>query len=322
LRASEAELAHRFRGSVRWAERDGTVYLLRKTGRSERSLGPRSPETEAIHQAFLSGRDEAKERVVGLRQRLERMARINVAMGLGRVPATPARILRKLDESRLLGVQVTIIGTNALYAYEVMAGVSIASDMLATGDIDLLLDARRKLSLAYQEIRQEGLLGLLKKVDKSFAAPQRRGYRAANKDGYLVELVRPQAKDVFRDRSSTSLSPHDDDLHGAAITGLGWLLNSPKIAAIAIDENGLPVPLSAPDPRAFALHKAWLSQRSDREPIKQVRDLEQARIVAHLATHYLGLRFDDQALDALPAELRAQTDRLALDDQPGGATAW
>lgn len=36
------------------------------------------------------------------------------------------------------------------------------------------------------------------------------------------------------------------------------------------------------EPRAFALHKAWLSGLHEREPLKKPRDLDQARSVAKL----------------------------------------
>ncbi|WP_201221746.1 GSU2403 family nucleotidyltransferase fold protein [Halochromatium roseum] len=42
------------------------------------------------------------------------------------------------------------------------------------------------------------------------------------------------------------------------------------------------MPFRVPDPRAFAFHKAWLSQRMDREPVKKPRDLAQAFAVARL----------------------------------------
>jgi hypothetical protein len=40
--------------------------------------------------------------------------------------------------------------------------------------------------------------------------------------------------------------------------------------------------MRVPDPRAFALHKAWLSGLLTREPVKKPRDLDQARAVARL----------------------------------------
>jgi hypothetical protein len=42
----------------------------------------------------------------------------------------------------------------------------------------------------------------------------------------------------------------------------------------------------APDPRAFPLHKLWLSRQPDREPIKRKSDMEQALAVGVLVLHY------------------------------------
>jgi hypothetical protein len=289
--ANDASL-HRYAGSMRWAARNGTEYLLRKTGSSETSLGSRGQQTEATYDAFVRGRKENHDRLEGLKARLDKLAPVNRAMGLSRVPRVAARILQQCDEHHLLGEHLIVVGTNALFAYEALAGVQIESDLIATGDIDLLYDARRHISFALKGIRTEGLIGLLRKVDRSFAVTQSRGYRASNRDGYLVDLIRPEAKDAFRDRLPASLADLPDDLEGAAIFGLTWLINSPKVEAVAIDERGEPVRLVVIDPRTFALHKAWLSERPDREPLKVKRDLEQAKAAATIATQYLRLSFE------------------------------
>jgi hypothetical protein len=308
----EAHLDHnrRFLGSMRWAAREGADYLLRKIGRSEKSLGPRDPKTEAAYRAFVEGRKENKSRLEGLSQRLNNIAPVNRAMGLARIPAIAARILRQCDERGLLGKQLFVVGTNALYAYEVLSGVHVQSDLLASGDIDLLLDARRHLSLALAGVRADGLIGLLRKVDRSFSASPR-SFRAANRDGYMVDLIRPEARDVFRDHKAAALTDLPDDLEGAAIFGLSWLINSPKLDAVAIDERGYPVRVVVIDPRAFALHKAWLSARPDRDPLKAPRDLAQAKAAALIATRYLRRSFDDPDLAALPASLRERAALLA-----------
>ena len=44
-RQAHHEAKHRFAGSMRWGERNGTDYLLRKIGQTERSLGRRDVET-------------------------------------------------------------------------------------------------------------------------------------------------------------------------------------------------------------------------------------------------------------------------------------
>jgi hypothetical protein len=322
-RAAKAESKHRFAGSMRWAERNGREYLLRKIGKTETSLGLRTSKTEAAYEAFLSGRNENTDRLAGLADRLDKLAPVNVAMGLGRMPSIAARILRACDERGLLGEHLIVVGTNAMFAYEAQAGVQIESGLIATGDIDLLYDARRHMSLAVTGLATEGLIGLLKKVDESFAPLRPRGFRAANRDGYLVDLIRPEAKDVFRDGLPAALSDLSEDIEGAAIFGLGWLINSPRLEAIALDERGYPVRVVAIDPRAFALHKAWVSRREDREQLKAARDLEQAKAAADIATRYLKKPFDGPDLSALPNTLRELAPKLlGADASPSTRPDW
>src|SRR3954468_19363985 len=239
-RSASQDMAHRFAGSMRWAQRQGNEYLLRKVRSVEHSLGPRGSDTIAIQDAFQSGRQATKERLAGLAEQLDRLAPINRAMGLGRVPAPAGRVLRIMDDHGLLGRNLFVVGTNALYAYEVLAGVHFESGLTASEDIDMLFDARGRISLAYQEHRKSGLIGLLQKADRSFSLP-RRHFRAFNKDGYMVDLIRPEQRDVFRDRLPAGLTDLPDDFEGAAIFGLNWLVNAPKLEAIALDERGYPL---------------------------------------------------------------------------------
>jgi hypothetical protein len=301
-RQTHQEAKRRFAGSMRWGKRNGTEYLLRKIRQTETSLGRRSVDTERIYQAFVNGRVENQDRLEGLTKRLDELAPVNRAMGLGRVPVIAARILRECDEAGLLGEQLIIVGTNALYGYEAAAGVQTQSDLVASADIDLLYDARRHLSLAFTSVHTRGLIGLLRAVDTSFAPIGPRSFRAANRDGYLVDLIRPEAKDALRDKSALTDLP--EDMEGAAIFGLGWLVNSPKMDVVAIDERGYPVRMVVIDPRAFALHKAWVSSREDREPVRAKRDFQQARAAAIIATRYLRRPFESPELDALPSSLR------------------
>ena len=45
--------------------------------------------------------------------------------------------------------------------------------------------------------------------------------------------------------------------------------------------------MPVPDPRAFAIHKAWLSNQPDREPVKKTRDFGQAAMLFTLLQEYL-----------------------------------
>jgi hypothetical protein len=104
-------------------------------GKIEKALGPRSAETEATWAAFSDGKAAAEVRAAGLRLTLEGMARVNRAMGLGRVPRLVGRLLRRLDDAGVLGEQICVVGTNALFAYEAHAGLRFDAGLLATSDV-------------------------------------------------------------------------------------------------------------------------------------------------------------------------------------------
>ena len=203
-------------------------YLYKKTNGIWKSLGPRSPETETIYNQFHAGRDNSKERVARLAQRLDELAPVNRAMTLGRVPLLTARILRALDKLGLMGTAIDVVGTNALFVYERLAAVHITSGLLSTQDVDLLLDSRFNLRLITKDFSHKGLIGLLQKIDHSFMPLAKNGYRAANRDGFLVDLIKPVPKDVMLSKEKTRFSADADDLQAIEIEGLSWLVNSPK----------------------------------------------------------------------------------------------
>jgi hypothetical protein len=281
----------KYRGSMVWSATKGTDYLLHSSyrdggaKRSQKSLGPRSPETEALKRNFESGRAAASRRHKSAKDVLDRQAAINRAIGLGRVPLTAARIIRAIDDLRLLGKGLKIAGTNALYAYEAVAGVFVDPDITTTEDIDLLFDARRELNVVTEAaVGDDGLLGILKQVDPTFERG-RETFRAANDEGYLVDLIMPEPKPPWR-KVRESLVGQADDLGAVGIAGLQWLQNAPAFEAIAIDERGVPLRILAVDPRIFAAHKWWLSQRIERDPLRRRRDAEQARVVARIVAHH------------------------------------
>jgi len=318
---TQIEYDRRFTGSMRWAERKGKEYLLRKISSSETSLGPRSVETEASFSAFERGRADIRDRLKSLTKRLDEMAPVNKALGIGRVPKLTARIIRRLDEAGVLGRNIIIAGSNALFAYEMSAGILLSADIVATGDVDLLLDTRRGIRLAVQQFKKEGVLGLLQKVDKSFEVRMHRDFRAINRDGFFVDLICPEDKNFMSSGTPEKLGENDEDLYGSPIGGLEWLVNAPKIEQVVIGDDGYPLRMLCVDPRVYALHKRWIAQRVDRDPVKRVRDSSQAKLVAMIATKYLGLDIDGHDLSALPEELRSQAAYLIADGNNGNDDA-
>lgn len=303
------EMSHRFAGSMRWQERSGAEYLMRKVGRVEKSLGRRSPETERAYSSFMSGRNAAKERLIGLVNALDTQAAIARSVSIGRVPSLTARVFRALDKVQILG-HIRIVGTNALYAYEALAGVHFAAEALATGDVDLLLDARRALRIMVPDPDQRTVLGLLRKLDHSFKRLEHKPYAVANAEGFMVDLIHPQSSPPWR-RQPGEQPLAEDDLVPSAIEGLQWLVNSPAVEALVVDDRGYPAPIVVPDPRIWMLHKAWLSARADRDAAKRRRDGKQARATLHLLrSHLLQFPLTNGFIDGLAKPLREAFGRL------------
>ena len=312
-----------YRGSMVFATVNGGDYLLRsfydpKTGRRRQtSLGSRRADTEGLKAEFDAGRRDAEERLAAARDGIDRQAGINRTLGLGRVPLLAARIVRALDAAGLLGHGLRVVGTHALYAYEAAAGLRFAPDVTTTEDIDLLFDARASIVLqADEDLVERSLMGLLRRVDRSFERG-RQAFRAANRDGFLVDLVRPMRIPPWRDERS-GIADSATDLDAVQIEGLIWSESAPAFAAVAVDVRGFPLRMVAPDPRAFAVHKLWLSRRVDRDPLKTMRDAAQARAVAGLvARHMPQLPFRPEEMRSFPRDVVAAAVPLfAIDRSP------
>ncbi len=292
-----------YKGSMMWRNISEMDYLIHQTDKRQKSLGARTKETELLYNNFQERKSALSDRVKSLKNNQERNARLCKAVNANRVPRIVADISRRISDFPILSKKTLIVGTNALYAYEAAAAVYFEPDMMATSDVDVLLDTRKKISIASAE--PQGFIGLLKSVDKSFEVMvgNRFRFRASNKDGFIVDLIQPAKKDIMFS-SCSSMSDFPEDLIAVEMKGLAWLVSCPKFTSIGIDDQGFPVQLTVPDPRAFALHKSWLSTREDRMPAKKNRDLDQAKAVFELITDKLCfLKFSDKALRAVPFDL-------------------
>ncbi|MCD8565826.1 MAG: nucleotidyltransferase domain-containing protein [Burkholderiaceae bacterium] len=273
-----------YRYGMRWKQVNGTQYLIRLQDAhgNGKSLGRRSTETEDLYARFIHGKQVADQTLAGLSEKLKTQSRLNRALRLGRMPTIVGDILLRLDETRALK-ELRVVGTHALFAYESMAGAEFKVELLASGDVDLLFDGRKKIALLAKKLEDRGLLELLRKADKTFQASGLDRFRAINKDGFMVDFI-------TQDRGMESTAPEKmaaGDLEAVEVPNLEWLANVPRFEQVVISANGQPVMMPVPDPRAFALHKAWLSAQRDREPVKKQRDLNQAKMLGQCLREYL-----------------------------------
>jgi hypothetical protein len=304
---SAKSLAHTHRGSMKWRTINGTDYLLHVSPRgSQHSLGPRDSATEKVHDKFVKGKIESEGRLKSLKEQLKQANAVSRALRVGRVPNILIDVLNGIDKAGLKD-HLMVIGTNALYAYETQCAVRFDNAVVATLDLDILWDSRKSIKLAItKEIQEEGLLGILKKADKSFELIEDQKYTAINSEGYMVDLIRRGKHDLVLDEDyPKSLSKTPDDIWAVKILTADWLLSVPKFREVVVGVNGRMAEMTTVDPRAYVIYKTWLSKKNDREAQKKGRDFAQAKAVADLITQRMP-HLDVSQIHALPFDLREQ----------------
>jgi hypothetical protein len=134
----------------------------------------------------------------------------------------------------------------------------------------------------------------------------------------MVDMIKSEPKQLLIEETRQMGGP--DDLKAAEIRNLQWLISSPKFSQVIIGEDGYPAPLVAPDPLAFALHKLWLSEQADREPIKKQRDHDQGLAVAQLIIQYLPqYQFNTSELRMFPKDVvQRAKEKISNIDLPAG----
>ena len=278
------------RGGMYWhagsASSPDTKYLVRTTpAGNETSLGPRTPDTAAIYERFTQRKRESAERMSGLKAALEQHQRLNRALRVGRIDPLVVALLSRLANTQL-SPHFRVVGTHALYAYESTAGVRLDSNTLATRDIDLLWDTRKRILFSTQLAKVDtSMLGVLKKVDATFRIRQSQKYTAVNKDGFQVDIIRRER--AGDDPHPIKLSDEDDDFWVVQARRANVLLDSPGFSAVIVASNGTMARMNTVHPATFVAFKRWMANQSDREALKRRRDVLQADAVQELVDKYL-----------------------------------
>jgi hypothetical protein len=282
--------AAQIRGGMYWhagpASSPDSRYLVRTTpAGAETSLGARTPETQAIYDRFMQRKQASAERLAGLKTALDQQQRMNRALRVGRVDPLVIALLNRLASTQL-GEHFRVVGTHALYAYEAAAGVRLDADALATRDIDLLWDTRKRITFSTQLARVDSsMLGVLKKVDATFRIRKSQKYTAVNKDGFEVDIIRREQ--TGDDPHLIKLSDEDDDFWVAQARRANVLLDSPGFSAVIVATNGTMARMNTVHPATFVSFKRWLAGQTDRDPLKRRRDVLQADAVQELLERYL-----------------------------------
>ena len=277
-------LARPYAGGMYWKKEGGYEYLVKTYARNRQErMGARSAQTEQIYNAFRKHKAATQGRLDSLTTALIETQRQNKALKAGRTPETVVSVLNAVREAGL-EAHFIVVGTHALYAYEAAAGVRIVPGALATQDVDLLWDARKRVQIVIDLGKDAGsTLAVLKRADPSFRrkSDEEQNESAINDKGFEVDFIRREAEDG--DPHPFLFSADEEDLWPVRAKRASVLTQSPVFVHPVISATGKMATMRTVDPPTFVVFKRWMAEHAqNREPIKRRRDLLQAQVVQEL----------------------------------------
>jgi hypothetical protein len=253
-----------YSGRLRWRTINETDYLLRIPPKKTngKSLGARTPELERMFEES----QEAEARQEATWERLLLKGRMLKAASIPMTTPSAGEILRALDAAGLLGSHLMVVGTAAIPAYEIAAGVHADNRLRNTSKLKVLwVGTETRLSFV------ETVLVALKHTDSTWTVNQERPFQLRNRHGDLLDvLVAPSVSATF---------PKREAIRAVATEGQEDLLGGQPLERVVLDSAGLPARVVAPDPRLFALHKLRLAAVPERRVEKRGKDRLQALAV-------------------------------------------
>jgi hypothetical protein len=274
--------AKSYAGGMYWKKQGGYEYLVKTSlDNRQQRIGPRSPEMELIFREFNAKKSAIEERLLSLRNALREAERLNKALKVGRAPAVLIEILQALEGSGL-HEHFTVVGTHALYAYETVAGVRIEQAAMATLDVDLLWDARKKVQFVSDMAKlDDSVLGVLQKADRTFVRKEGQNETAINAKGFEVDFLRRMQEGD--DPHPFRFSDDEEDIWPVQAMRASVLTSAPKLDAVVVSTTGRMAKMRTIAPQTFVDFKRWLSEKAEgRNPVKRRRDQRQADIVQNL----------------------------------------
>lgn len=266
------------------------LYEIHDRSGNGTSLGRWDEEAERRFTSYREEKARLAKRLAASGAVRDENARLARTLRVPMLASAAGPILREADIRGLLDGSLLVVGTNALLAYalEAAAGLGLPDE---TEDFDLTWAAN-------EAPEGEPVWALLKAVDPTFTVNTERSFQARNAAGYEVELLIAESRE--RTWAGT------DKPRALALAGQEWLLLGKPSDQVLPCRDATVVRIVAPDPRWFALHKLWLAEQEERNPLKRRKDRTQGLgVLDAVAEAMPQYPLDAEFVAAIPCELAA-----------------
>ena len=284
------------------------LYEIRDRSGNGKSLGAWNDDRAAAFERYHAEKHRLKERRDGARAALAESSRLARALRLPLLSSSAGPILREADRRGLLGSHLLVVGTNCIAAYAQEAVGVILGAPDETEDFDLAWAAE-------EPARDAALWELLKAVDPTFTVNSERDFQARNAAAYEVELLVAPSRAATVSRS--------DRPQPISLPEQEWLLMGRPVDQVVACRDGSPARIVAPDPRWFALHKLWMSEKPARNSLKRPKDRKQGlALLDAVAEAMPQFPLDEGFAANIPAELLPMWHFWRGQHTPAARTDW
>ena len=234
-------------------------------GRSQRYVGPESPQLVERIAHHRQARDDQRER----RSLVSALVR---SYGFPAPLAQMGKLVAALATAGVFRLRGVLIGTVAYQCYPAMLGHKLPRALLQTIDVDIAQFTN--VSIATGDKTSHPMLAVLKEVDKTFREiPHTAGHRFATsyvaRGGLRVDFVTPnEGPDTDAPRRLPALQTDAQPLRF-----LDFLIHEPLPAVLL---HGAGVYVQVPAPERYAIHKLILALDRPAAIAKRDKDLQQA----------------------------------------------
>lgn len=238
--------------------------LPSEKGRTQKYVGPETPELMERIERYKDVRDDERER----RALVSALIR---SFGLPRPVGEIGAILEALALSGVFRLRGVLVGTIAYQCYSAMLGTKLPASILQTGDIDIA--QFKTISVAIKD-RTPPMFEVLKAVDKTFrpvphGSDRRRVTSYAAKGGLRVDFLTPnEGKETVVPQALPALQTDAQPLRF-----LDYLIRDPEPAVVLYNAG---IYVLVPSPEKYAIHKLIITQRRPGGTAKRDKDLKQA----------------------------------------------
>jgi hypothetical protein len=250
------------KGRRYWYFQSGTAQ-----GRSQRYVGPESPE-------LLERIAHHKERRDDERERRALVSTLVRSFGLPSPVPQLGDIIAALAGAGIFRLRSVLVGTVAYQCYAGMLGLRLPGALVQTSDIDVAQFTNVSVAIGDQT---PPMLQVLQGVEKSFREiPHTSDSRLTSsyvaKGGLRVDFLTPN-EDPESDRPQTLPALQTD---AQPLRFLDFLIHEPEQAVVL---HGPGIHVRVPGPERYAVHKLIISMRRRAGVAKRDKDLQQVEVL-------------------------------------------